>query len=169
MFVVPTIRFQVLYIFIILGLERRGLVLANVTTNPTGEWLAQQVVNAFPWDTAPKFLIRDRDRAYGLAFTARLRGLAIREVRTTVRAPRMNAFAERVIGTLRRECFDHLIVLTNGTPSASLVSFATGTSRTECTWPWGSTRLTIAPQSRLSSPRSSPFGGLHHRYCRRAA
>src|SRR5271154_2110685 len=71
----------------------------------------QQVVNAFPWNTAPRFLIRDRDRAYGLVFSARLRGLGIREIRTAVRAPRMNAFAERVIGTLRRECFDHLIVL----------------------------------------------------------
>src|SRR5262249_8367955 len=67
MFVVPTIRFQVLYIFIILGLERRRLIFANVTTNPTAQWLAQQVVNAFPWDTAPRFLIRDRDGAYGLA------------------------------------------------------------------------------------------------------
>src|SRR5262249_60986851 len=81
---------QVLYIFIILGLERRRLIFANVTTNPTAEWLAQQVVNAFPWDTAPRFLIRDRDRAYGLAFTARVKGLDIREIRTAVRAPRMN-------------------------------------------------------------------------------
>ena len=67
MFVVPTIRFQVLYIFIILSLERRRLVFANVTTNPSAEWLAQQVVNAFPWDRAPRFLIRDRDNAYGSA------------------------------------------------------------------------------------------------------
>ncbi len=102
MFVVPTIRFQVLYVFIILGLERRRLIFANVTTNPTAEWLAQQVVNAFPWDTAPRFLIRDRDGAYGLAFSARLRGLGIREIRTAVRAPLMNAFAERVISTLPR-------------------------------------------------------------------
>jgi transposase InsO family protein len=101
----------VLYIFIILGLQRRRLVFANVTTNPTAEWLAQQVVNAFPWDTAQRFLIRDRDRAYGLAFSARVRGLSIREIRTAVRAPRRNAFAERVIGTLRRECCDYLIVL----------------------------------------------------------
>jgi hypothetical protein len=96
MFVVPTIRFQVLYTFIILGLERRRLIFANVTTNPTAQWLAQQVVNAFPWDTAPRFLIHDRDRAYGLTFTARVRGLGIREIRTAVRAPLMNAFAERV-------------------------------------------------------------------------
>jgi hypothetical protein len=67
MFVVPTIRFQVLYVFVILGLERRRIVFANATTNPTAEWLAQQVVNAFPWETAPRFLIRDRDGAYGNA------------------------------------------------------------------------------------------------------
>jgi transposase InsO family protein len=108
MSVVPTIRFQVLYIFIILGLERRRLVFTNVTTNPTAQWLAQQVVNAFPWDSAPRFLIRDPDRAYGLAFSVRVRGLGIREIRTAARAPLMNAFAERAIGTLRRECFDHL-------------------------------------------------------------
>jgi putative transposase len=111
MFVVPTIRFQVLYVVIILSLERRRLVFANVTANPTAAWLAQRVVNAFPWDTAPRFLIRDRDRAYGLAFSTRLRGLGIHEIRAAVQAPQMNAFAERVIGTLRRERFDHLIVL----------------------------------------------------------
>src|SRR5262249_24006358 len=109
--VVPTVRFQVLYIFIILGLERRRLILANVTTNPTAEWLAQQVVNAFPWETSPRFLIRDRHGAYGLAFSKRLKGLGIQEIRTAVRARRMNAFPERLIGPLRRECFDHLIVL----------------------------------------------------------
>jgi hypothetical protein len=75
MFVVPTIRFQVLHVFIILGLERRRLILANVTTNPTAECLAQQVVNAFPWDTTPAFLIRDRDSAYGFAFSKRVKGL----------------------------------------------------------------------------------------------
>jgi len=106
MFVVPTIRCQILYIFIILGLERRRLAFANVTTNPTAEWLGQQVVNAFPWDTAPKFLIRDRDKAYGVAFSRRVKNLGIREIRTAVRAPMMNAFAERMIGTLRRECSD---------------------------------------------------------------
>src|SRR5260370_34860880 len=75
MFVIPTIRFQVLNVFIILGLDRRRLIFATVTTNPTAEWLAQQVVNAYPEDTAPRFLARDRDRAYGLAFRARVKGL----------------------------------------------------------------------------------------------
>ena len=74
-----------------------------MTTKPTAELLGQQVVNAFPWDTSPKFLVRDRDRACGLAFWARVKGLGAREIRSAVRAPRMNAFAERVIGTLGRE------------------------------------------------------------------
>jgi transposase InsO family protein len=103
LFVVPTIRFRPLHLNHPRP-ERRRLIFANVTTNTTEQWLAQQVVNAFPWDTTPRFLIRDRDTAYGLALSARVRGLGIREIRTAVRAPRMNAFAERLIGSLRREC-----------------------------------------------------------------
>ena len=172
MFVVPTIRFQVLYIFVILGLERRRLLFANVTTNPTAEWLAQQVVNAFPWDTAPRFLIRDRDQAYGLTFSARLRGLGIREIRTAVRAPRMNAFAERVIGTLRRECFDHLIVLNQRHARRLLAEFLD--------W-YNQDRVHLAlakdaPDHRATEPADlgevfalPRLGGLHHRYSRRAA
>jgi transposase InsO family protein len=172
MFVVPTIRFQVLYIFIILGLERRRLIFANVTTNPTAQWLAQQVVNAFPWDTAPRFLIRDRDRAYGLDFSARVRGLGIRELRTAARVPLINAFAERVIGTLRRECFDHLIVLNERHAQRLLGEFRD--------W-YNQDRVHLAlgkdpPDHRPKEPPElakvvalSRLGGLHHRYCRRAA
>jgi len=172
LFVVPTIRFQVFYIFIILGLERRRLIFGNVTTNPTAEWLAQQVVNAFPWDTAPRFLIRDRDTAYGLAFSARVRGLGIREIRTAVRAPQMNAFAERVIGTLRRKCFDHLIVLNQRHAQRLL--------RESRAW-YNQDRVHLAlgkdaPEHRPTEPPAlgnvvalPRLGGLHHRYCRRAA
>jgi transposase InsO family protein len=172
MFVVPTIRFQVLYIFIILGLERRRLIFANVTTNPTADWLAQQVVNAFPWDTAPRFLIRDRDRAYGLAFSARVRGLGIREVRTAVRAPRMNAFAERVIGTLRRECFDHRIVLSGRHAQRLLAEFRDWYNQDRVHLALGKD----APDHRPNEPAGlgkvvalPRLGGLHHRYSRRAA
>jgi len=172
MFVVPTIRFQVLYIFIILGLERRRLVFADVTTNPTAQWLAQQVVNAFPWDTAPRFLIRDRDRAYGLAFSARVRGLGIREIRTAVRAPLMNAFAERVIGTLRRECFDHLIVLNERHARRLLGEFRGWYNQDRVHLALGKDApdyRTVEPPEFgkvVSLPR---LGGLHHRYSRRAA
>jgi transposase InsO family protein len=172
MFVVPTVRFQVLYIFIILGLERRRLIFANVTTNPTAEWLAQQVVNAFPWDTTPRFFIRDRDQAYGLVFSARLRGLGIREIRTAVRAPRMNAFAERVIGTLRRECFDHLIVLNQRHARRLLAEFRAWYNQDRPHLALGKD----APDHRPTEPTAlgnvialPRLGGLHHRYCRRAA
>jgi transposase InsO family protein len=172
LFVVPTIRFQVLYIFIILGLERRRLIFANVTANPTAEWLAQQVVNAFPWETTPRFLIRDRDRAYGLAFTARMKGLDIREIRTAVRAPLMNTFAERVIGTLRRECFDHLIVLNERHALRLLREFRDWYNRDRVHLALGKD----APEHRTTEPPElgkvvalPRLGGLHHRYCRRAA
>jgi putative transposase len=114
LFTVPTVRFQILYVFVVLALERRRLVFANVTTNPTAFWLGQQTVNAFPWDTAPKFMIRDRDGAYGEEFCRRVRNLGIRSVKTAVRAPKMNCFVERLIGTLRRELFDHVIVSSEG-------------------------------------------------------
>ncbi len=172
MFVVPTIRFQVLYIFIILGLQRRRLVFANVTTTPTAPWLAQQVVNAFPWDTAPRFLIRDRDRAYGFAFSARVKGLGVREVRTAVRAPQMNAFAERVIGTLRRECFDHVIVLNERHARRLLAEFFAWYNQDRV-------HLALAKDAPDYRPVEPPelgkvvslprLGGLHHRYSRRAA
>ena len=172
MFVLPTIRFQILYIFIILGLERRRLIFANVTTNPTAQWLAQQVVNAFPWDTAPKFLIRDHDTAYGLAFSARVRGLGIREIRTAVRAPQMNGFAERVIGTLRRECFDPLIVLSGRHAQHLLAEFRDWYNQDRVHPAVGKD----APEHRPVEPPElgnvvalPRLGGLHHRYCRRAA
>ena len=172
MFVVPTIRFQVLYIFITLGLERRRLIFANVTTNPTAEWLAQQVVNGFPWDTAPRFLIRDRDRAYGAAFSQRVKNLGIRELRTAVRAPLMNAFAERVIGTLRRECFDHVIVLTEQHARRLLGEFRDWYNHDRVHLALGKD----APDHRSVEPPElgkvvafPRLGGLHHRYSRRAA
>jgi transposase InsO family protein len=115
--------------------------------------------------------MRDPDRAYGLAFSERVRGLGIREIRTAVRAPQMNAFAERVIGTLRRECFDLLIVLNQRHAQRLLREFRNWYNQDRVHWPWGRTRPTTALKSPPSSARSSPLprlGGLHHRYCRRA-
>jgi len=172
MFAVPTIRFQILYVFIILALDRRRLVFGNVTTNPTAEWLAQQVVNAFPWETAPRYLIRDSDKAYGFAFSQRLKGLGIREVRTAVRAPMMNAFAERMIGTLRRECFDHVIVLKEQHARRLLGEFREWYNQDRVHLALGKD----APDHRSVEPPElgkvvalPRLGGLHHRYCRRAA
>src|SRR5258708_189419 len=111
LFVVPTIGFDLLYALIIVRLDRRGFVWINVTTNPTAEWIARQLTEAFPWDEAPHSLIRDRDQIYGAIVTRRLRAMGIRDKPTAPASPWQNGFAERLIGSIRRECVDHFIVL----------------------------------------------------------
>src|ERR1700690_1622150 len=111
MFVAPTIRFDLLYAFIIVRLDRRDLVWINVTTNPTAEWVARQITEAFPWDGAPGYMMRDRDRIYGTVVARRLRAMGIRDKPTAPTLPWQNGFAERLIGSIRRECLDHIIVL----------------------------------------------------------
>ena len=111
LFVVPTIGFTLLYAFVIVRLGRRELVWINVTTNPTAEWIARQITEAFPWDDAPQYLIRDRDRIYGTIVTRRLRAMGIRDKPTAPASPWQNGFAERLIGSIWRECLDHFIVL----------------------------------------------------------
>jgi transposase InsO family protein len=100
-----------LYAFVIVRLDRRDLVWTNVTANPTAEWVARQITEAFPWDEAPRYLIRDRDRIYGRVVTRRLRAMGIRDKPTAPASPWQNGFAERLIGSIRRECVDHIIVL----------------------------------------------------------
>ena len=109
--VVPTIGFRMLYGFVIMRLDRRDLVWINVTTNPTAEWIARQITEAFPWDGAPGYMIRDRDRIYGAVVTRRLRAMGIRDRPIAPASPWQNGFAERPIGSIRRECLDHIIVL----------------------------------------------------------
>ena len=111
LFVVPTIGFDLLYAFVIVRLGRRDLVWINVTTNPTAEWIACQLTEAFPWDEAPRYLIRDRDRIYSAIVTRRMRAMGIRDRPTAPASPWQNGFAERLIGSIRRECVDHFIVL----------------------------------------------------------
>src|SRR6202142_461421 len=111
LFVVPTIGFDLLYAFLIVRLGRRDLVWINVTTNPTAEWIALQLTEAFPWDEAPRYLIRDRDRIYGSIVTRRMRTMGIRDTSTAPTSPWQNGIAERLIGSIRRECVDHFIVL----------------------------------------------------------
>jgi hypothetical protein len=111
LFVVPTITFQQLFAFLVLGHGRRRLLWFAVTRYPTAEWLARQITEAFPWDSAPKYLIRDNDRAFGAAFKARIRAMGIRDRPTSFRSPWENGHVERLIGSIRRECSDHLIVL----------------------------------------------------------
>ena len=110
-FTIPTINFRVLYCFIVLLHGRRKIVHFNVTANPTAEWTAQQIIEAFPDDTSPRYLLRDRDSIYGAEFRSRVKGMQIEEVVTAPHSPFQNPYAERVIGSIRRECLDHLIVL----------------------------------------------------------
>jgi transposase InsO family protein len=110
LFVVPTIGFKLLYGLVILSLGRRRLVWINVTANPTAEWIARQITEAFPWDPKPRYLIRDRDGCYGVAVLRRLRAMGIRDRPITPRSPWQNGHAERLIGSIRRECLDHVIV-----------------------------------------------------------
>ena len=108
--VVPTMRFKMLFVFVVLSHDRRRVVHFNVTANPTAQWAAQQVIEAFPWDTAPKFLLRDRDRIFGDLFQQRVCSMGIKDVLTAHRSPWQNAYVERLNGSIRRECTDHIIV-----------------------------------------------------------
>ena len=111
LFVVPTIGFDLLYVLIIVRVARRDLVWINVPTNPTAEWIARQITEAFPWAEAPRYLIRDRDQVYGTLVTRRLRAMGIRDKPIAPGSPWQNGFAERLIGSIRRECVDHIVVL----------------------------------------------------------
>ena len=109
--VVPTIGFKLLFVLVILRHQRRRLISLTVTINPTAEWIAHQITDAFPWNEAPAHLIRDRDASYGNAVTRRLAAMGIRDHPTAVRSPWQNGRAERLIGSIRRECLDHIVVL----------------------------------------------------------
>ena len=111
LFVVPTIGFDLLYAYIIVRLDRRELVWISVTTHPTTEWVARQITEAFPWNEAPRYTIRDRGRINGAVVTRRLRAMGIRDKPTAPASPWQNGFAERLIGSIRRECVDHIIIL----------------------------------------------------------
>ena len=110
-FTVPTIRFQVLYVFLVLAHDRRRILHFAVTDHPTAEWTAQQLREAFPWDTAPRYLLRDRDKIFGQSFVEQGRGMGIKQVLSAPGSPWQRAYVEQVIGTIGRECLDHLIVL----------------------------------------------------------
>ena len=110
-FVVPTATFRILYVFLVLEHERRRIVHFNVTEGPSAQWTGQQLVNAFPYNSAPKHVIRDRDKIYGANFVRRVHAMGIEQVLTAPRSPWQNPYCERVIGTIRRDCLDHVIVL----------------------------------------------------------
>ena len=110
LFVVPTLTFERLFAVLVLGHDRRQLLWFEVTRHPTAEWLARQITEAFPWASAPTYLVRDNDRAYGHAFRSRVRAMGIRDRPISPGSPWQNPYVERLIGTVRRECLDGMLV-----------------------------------------------------------
>ena len=161
-----------LYVFLVLAHDRRRILHFAVTAHPTAEWTAQQLREAFPWDSAPRFLLRDRDRIFGADFTRQVKEFGIQEVLGAPRTPRQRSYIERVIGTIRRECLDHVIVFNEASLCRHLKLFVEYYHGTR-------THLSLqkdTPESRsVQSPELGrvlavpQVGGLHHRYERRAA
>ncbi|MFQ5899199.1 MAG: integrase core domain-containing protein [Candidatus Methylomirabilia bacterium] len=171
-FTVSTVTFKVLFVFVVLARDRRGVVHFHVTDSPTPHWPAQQIVEAFPWETAPRHLLRDREGLYGVEFSSRMHSMRIREVTTAPQSPWQHPYVERLIGTLRRECLDHVVVLNETHLRCLLRDYLTYYHRVR-------THLSLEKNS--PHPRSverpdqgriveTPMlGGLHHRYTRLAA
>jgi transposase InsO family protein len=167
LFVVPTIGFDVLYAFIIVRLNRRDLVWINVTTNPTAEWIACQLTEAFPWDEAPHYLIRDRDCIYGTVVTRRMRAMGIRDKPTAPASPWQNGFAERLIGSIRCECVDHFIVLGEAHLRRILRSYTRYYNDIRTHRSLDKDAPVSRPVQRSGNIKSHPIlGGLHHHYVR---
>ena len=167
LFVLPTIAFQILYCLVIVRHGRRLWVSFGVTANPTAEWIARQITEAFPWDDAPRYLIRDRDTSYGPVFVQRLRAMGIRDRPTAPRSPWQNAYVERLIGSIRRECLDHMIVFGEAHLRRILGAYAAyyNESRTHRSLK-KDTPVHRAIQRRGAITSQPVLGGLHHRYCR---
>jgi transposase InsO family protein len=165
LFVVLTIGFGLIYALVIVRLDRRHLVWVNVTASPTAEWIARQLTEAFPWNEAPRHLIRDRDRIYGAVVTRRLRG--IRDKPTAPASPWQNGFAERLIGSTRRKCVDHCIVLGEGHLRRILRSYARYYNDIRTHRSLDKDAPVSRPVQRTGGIRSRPIlGGLHHHYVR---
>jgi transposase InsO family protein len=167
LFVVPTIGFIQLYVLVIVRLARRELVWINVTAHPTAEWIAQQLTEAFPWNEVPRYLIRDRDGIYGAAVPRRLRAMGIRDKPIAPGSPWQNGYVERLIGTIRRECLDHMIVFGEAHLPRIVGKYAAYYNESRI----HRSLNKDAPFSRtiehLGVIRSRPvLGGLHHQYCR---
>jgi transposase InsO family protein len=167
LFVVPTIGFDLLYALVIVRLDRRDLVWINVTANPTAEWVACQITEAFPWDEAPHYMIRDCDRIYGAVVTRRLRAMGIRDKPAAPASPWQNGFAERLIGSIRRECLDHIIVLGEAHLRRILKSYIRYYNETRTHLALDKDAPVSRPVQRTGVVRSlAILGGLHHNYAR---
>ncbi len=171
-FTVPTATFRVLFVFLILSNDRRRITHFNVTVSPTAAWTGQQIIEAFPWDTGPGYLIQDRDGIYGDDFVRRVEGMGIEEVPISARSPWQSPYVERVIGSIRRECLDHVIIISERHLRRVLKSYVEyyHGSRThlglgkDCPDPRPIELLDQGPIT-----EEPMIGGLHHRYYRQAA
>jgi transposase InsO family protein len=167
LFVVPTIGFDLLYAFVIVRLDRRQLVWINVTQNPTAEWIARQLTEAFPWNEAPRALIRDRDRIYGEVALRRIRAMGIRDKPIAPASPWQNGFAERLIGSIRRECVDHFIILNEANLCRILQTYARYYNNIRTHRSLDKDAPLSRPVQRTGLISSHPIlGGLHHHYVR---
>ena len=164
---VPTVRFERLFAFVVIGHGRRQLLWFAVTRHATAEWLAQQIVEAFPWDTAPTCLVRGNDGAYGPAFRLRVRAMRIRDRPISPRSPWQNPYAERLIGTLRRDCLDHVLIFGARHLQRILAAYTDYYSQTR-------THLSLDKDAPLGPPIQRHgaivtvpiLSGLHHCYAR---
>jgi transposase InsO family protein len=171
-FTVPTVRFQILYVFLVLAHERWRIIHFAVTTHPTAERAAHQLREAFPWDTAPQYLLRDRDRIFGHDFVEQVKAMGIKQVLSAPRSPWQRAYIERVIGTIRRKCLDHVIVFNERSLHQHIQAFTAYYHRSR-------THLGLEKDTPEPRPVQPPevgsvisileTGGLHRRYERRAA
>ncbi len=168
-FTVPTVTFRVLYVFVLLRHNDRKILHINVTQYPTAEWAGRQIIQAFPYDIAPHFLLRDNDSIYGHAFSRQVDAMGIKEVRTAYRSPWQNAYVERLIGSLRRECLNRLIVLNETGLLKILDEYVRYYNEHRCHQSLNGN----APLPRETDPPSNGclvstpiLGGLHHTYRR---
>ena len=168
-FTVPTVTFRILYCFIVLHHGRRQIVHFNITTNPTTQWTAQQITEAFPYEETPKYMIRDRDTIYSQFFRKRVKNFGIKEVVISPQSPWQNPYCERVIGSIRRECLDHMIILNENHLVGILDSYFEyyHNSRTHLSLDRNSPiPRDIEPQIKGKVIAIPQVGGLHHRYSR---
>jgi len=171
-FTVPTARLRVLFVLVVLAHHRRHVVHFNVTEHPTAHWTAQQIVDAFPDDSAPSYLLRDRDQVYGQQFRHRVKGMGIDEVLTAPHSPWQNPFAERLIGSVRRECLNHTVVLGEQHLRRILTAYFAYYHRARTHLSLDKDAPDVRPVELPAAGRIVQIpevGGLHHRYVRRAA
>jgi transposase InsO family protein len=165
--IVPTVGFRLLFVLVILRHQRRRLISLTVTAHPTAEWIACQVTEAFPWDEAPDYLIRDRDASYGQVVAKRLAAMGIRDHPTAPRSPWQNGHAERLIGSIRRECLDHIIVFGEAHLRRILAAYTGYYNGVRTHLSLDKDAPSHRPIRRLGQLTARPvLGGLHHQYCR---